>query len=263
MNDGEEILHGGNVSGRVVRIGETVRKPATQATPGVDMFLQHLEASGFRGAPRSFGRDEQGRQILEYIPGVPCRVDMPFALADLVRVGALIREFHEVSAHFRREAGAHWNRVMAPDGDELICHNDLAPWNLIRDGERWVFIDWDGAGPGTRLWDLAYAAGTFLPIEASGSPDSDVPRLRAIVEGYGLDRAQRQDLPRLMLRRTRAMHRLLVDGACSGQQPWARLHAEGHAVYWFGAAQYIERSLSCFEEALLSSAKDCGTSLGK
>jgi thiamine kinase-like enzyme len=37
--------------------------------------------------------------------------------------------------------------VIAPDREDLICHHDLAPWNLVRDGDRWVFIDWDGACP--------------------------------------------------------------------------------------------------------------------
>jgi hypothetical protein len=31
-----------------------------------------------------------------------------------------------------------------------------------------VFIDWDGAAPGSRLWDLAYAITGFVPLHSHG-----------------------------------------------------------------------------------------------
>jgi hypothetical protein len=63
--DSEEILTGGNVAGQVVRVGSTVRKPATAQTSGVEAVLAHLAETGFEGAPRTLGRDGQGRHILE------------------------------------------------------------------------------------------------------------------------------------------------------------------------------------------------------
>jgi len=63
----EEILTGGNVSGEVVRVGSTVRKQATLATPAVAALLAYLNAAGFAAAPRTLGRDERGRHVLEYI----------------------------------------------------------------------------------------------------------------------------------------------------------------------------------------------------
>jgi hypothetical protein len=38
----EQVLMGGNVAGRVVRAGPTVRKPVTRATPAVEALLRHL-----------------------------------------------------------------------------------------------------------------------------------------------------------------------------------------------------------------------------
>ena len=146
MNDpAEEVLYGGNVASAVVRIGATVRKPVTPATPAVEALLEHLAAEGFQAAPRTLGRDELGRQVLEYIPGVLADTVPPLSEEDLGHLGQLVRRLHDTLQTFVPPANAEWNVAIPPDREELICHNDLAPWNLVRDGDRWVFIDWDGA----------------------------------------------------------------------------------------------------------------------
>src|SRR5665811_976842 len=64
----EHVLEGGNVAEAVVRVGATVRKPASDATAAVEALLDHFAEVGFSGAPRSLGRDELGRHVLEYVP---------------------------------------------------------------------------------------------------------------------------------------------------------------------------------------------------
>jgi Ser/Thr protein kinase RdoA (MazF antagonist) len=251
MSDLEERLYGGNVADSVVRVGKTVRKPATSATRSVEALLEHLFEVGFRGAPRSLGRDEKDRHVLEYVPGV---TQEPFLYTseELGRVGRLIREFHAVAKSFVPPVDAQWKVVIRPDAEELICHHDLAPWNLVCGGERWVFIDWDGSGPGSILWDVAYAAQTFVPLIHGGEPAMDAPRLRCFADGYGLDRSQRERLPQLMVARTRAMFELGARAAITGEQPWARLHAEGNGSrHWRQAAEYVERHREIWKDALL------------
>ena len=69
----EYPLRGGSVS-TVVRVGDTVRRP-----PGrrfVRELLGFFERSGWGGAPRFLGVDEQGREILTFVDGyVPCLRD--------------------------------------------------------------------------------------------------------------------------------------------------------------------------------------------
>jgi hypothetical protein len=55
MADGETPLSGGNMSSGVVRVGDTVRRPAGPWTPAVHALLAHLHEAGFRCAPRPLG----------------------------------------------------------------------------------------------------------------------------------------------------------------------------------------------------------------
>jgi len=240
------------VAASVRRVGNTVRKPAGFWTPAVDALLGHLAAAGFAGAPRALGRDELNRQVLEYIPGQLAHDLPPLDASGLQRIGRLIRQLHDACADFVAPPGARWQVVIRPDREDLICHHDLAPWNLIIGPDRWVFIDWDGAGPGSRLWDLAWAVAGFVPMTGGGDPETDGPRLRALADGYGLTAVQRRELPPLIGAHARGMFDLLRDSAQTGEQPWARLFAAGHANHWGPAADYADRNTPAWEHWLTS-----------
>jgi len=250
----EEVLTGGNVSGQVVRIGDTVRRQAGDWTPAVHALLDHLHAVGFRGAPRALGLDEQGREVLEYLPGAmawPGWLDKLDDPAPLTAAGRLIREYHDAVAGFRPPPDARWQRIWPDHGDEIIAHHDLAPWNLVL-GERPAFIDWDGAAPGTRLWDLAYAAHGFVPLATWVDPSVQrARRLRSFVDAYGLDEADRREFADMLAVPVRAMYDLLAHGHETGTQPWARLWDEGHGDTWRGDAEYLEARRETWLEALL------------
>jgi len=240
------------VAASVRRVGNTVRKPAGFWTPAVDALLAHLTAAGFAGAPRALGRDDQNRQVLEYIPGQLAHDLPPLDASGLHRVGQLIRDLHDACSDFAPPPGARWQVVIRPDREDLICHHDLAPWNLVIGPDRWVFIDWDGAGPGSRLWDLAWAAAGFVPVAGGGDPETDGPRLRALADGYGLSTAQRHELPPLIGAHARGMFDLLRNSARTGEQPWARLFAAGHAGHWGPAADYADRHVPAWRRWLTS-----------
>jgi hypothetical protein len=248
--DEEHVLAGGNVADAVVRVGQTVRKPRTAATPAVTALLHHLTSVGFEASPRHLGLDDIGRQVLEFVPGVNAYSQPPLTVPELTRLGGMIRRLHDATQTLTPSPAARWDVAIPADRDELVCHHDLAPWNLIRDGHRWVFIDWDGAGPGSRLWDLGYAAHGFIPLQPGGDPDHDGPRLRALADGYGLDQTQRRDLPALTAAHTRGMYDLLRNGHRTGTQPWARLWAQGHGAHWGPAADYIHNNLHRWTTAL-------------
>ncbi|MBU2664584.1 aminoglycoside phosphotransferase family protein [Actinoplanes bogorensis] len=197
----EETLAGGNTVG-AVRIGEVVHKRASPWTPTVHAVLRHLEEAGFDGAPRALGFDEQGREMLTYLPGETAGGRFPWpawAFTDpmLVQVGQWLRRVHDVTAGFVPPPGERWFAAGSPAmGPGLIVgHQDAAPYNAaVVDGERLAgFFDWDTAGPSTREFDLAFAALWWVPLvtpevaEGLGfhDPDDRSRRLHLLLDAYG------------------------------------------------------------------------------
>ncbi|GIT79020.1 trifolitoxin immunity domain-containing protein [Leifsonia sp. LS1] len=246
--DEEEPLAGGNASGPVVRVGGTVRKPWTAASAHVAEFVSHLRAAGV-DAPVPLGRDEQGRQITEFVPGRRALDAPPLTLGELGRVGALVRAIHDASADFAPGRDAVWETLLPPPDASVICHNDLAPWNLLI-GERWVFIDWDGAGPSSALWDLAYAAQSFTLNDVTAPPHEAARGLAAFVDGYGASARMRELLPRAMHERAAAMHELLRSAHETGREPWGTMYASGHGAHWEAVTRYVAAHQSVWRAAI-------------
>jgi Ser/Thr protein kinase RdoA (MazF antagonist) len=249
MTEHEKELTGGNASGRVVRVGTTVRKPWTRSSAVAQAYVAELRTRGI-DAPQPMGRDERGRQVLEYVDGPLAQDRVPLADDELRRVGALVRDIHDASEGLPLPDPARASTLLPAENPDLLCHNDLAPWNLVT-GERWVFIDWDGAGPSTRLWDLAYAAQAFGLLVGGEPVDDAARRLRAFVDGYGADAGLREALPTAMVRRTAAMYELLRSSAEAGAEPWATMYRTGHGEHWRAAADYVAAHQAEWARALV------------
>jgi hypothetical protein len=254
---GTEIpLRGGNMSSGVVRVGDTVRRPAGPWTAAVHALLDHLHAVGFRGAPRPLGLDERGREVLTFIPGVvawPDNVRLLDRDDDLRRAVRLIREFHDAVEGFHPPPEAVWQHLIPAEGTGIIAHHDLAPWNLVIGANQWALIDWDTAAPGSRLWDLAYALHGFVPLSANPRyrRGDAVRRMRLAATEYGLTQAERELLVPMLARRTRAMHDFLARQAADGTEPWARLWRHGHGAAWRADTDYIAQREDAWRRALL------------
>lgn len=194
MSEHEELLRGWN---GIVRIGNTIRRPARPSSQTIQALLCHLKAQGFTGAPEALGFDEQGREILSYVPGstehYPWRAFV-YSEGNLYRVARLLREYHEATLGFRAPGVATWLAEI-PGVAEVICHGDIGPYNTIyAEKEAVAFVDFETAAPGPRLWDLAFAAYRFAPlcelsniVEVSDAYlDSVAQRIRRFCDYYGL-----------------------------------------------------------------------------
>lgn len=242
----EQGLSGGNSAGPVFRAGNTVRKAWTPASPHVHVYVTALREAGV-DAPAPLGRDEQGRQVWEFVPGALAETGL--TRPELHRVGAMVRAIHDASAGFEVPPGATWDSAIPAPGAELVCHNDLAPWNLVT-GERWVFIDWDAAAPSTRLWDLSYAAQTFTLNDPRRSPADAAADLAAFVDGYDADAELRAALPAAMAARAEAMHELLRSSHAEGREPWGSMFSSGHGDHWVAASRYARAHQPTWARAL-------------
>ncbi|MEL7977902.1 phosphotransferase [Isoptericola sp. F-RaC21] len=244
----ETPLDGGNASEAVVRIGQTVRKPWLAPSEAVQAYTSALVDAGL-DLPRPLGRDEQERQIIEYVPGALAMDAPALSLSELAYVGRMVREIHDASASIPLDPTVAWDPLIPAPAPELLCHNDLAPWNLII-GERWVFIDWDGTAPSTRLWDLAYAAQAFTLNDTTAEPSAAAVRLAAFVDGYDAGRQLRTELARTMWQRTWAMYQMLETAHASGREPWGSMFVSGHGQHWGDVTAYVRQHESVWGSAV-------------
>ena len=210
----------GSHSKRVVRVGDTIRRPKKPSSEAVQALLRHLGDHGFDGCPRPLGFDEEGREVLSFVDGIGGSVPMrPETVTDqgLVEHARLIRHFHDASASFLTSGGT-WELLLADPAavSEVICHNDLSiPNTVYRDGRPHGLVDWEFAAPGRRLWDLAYAIWWIVPLHrpefmrSIGWPEVDQPRRLALfVDAYGLEEGRGQLLEVLRERQRRNQDQL-------------------------------------------------------
>jgi Phosphotransferase enzyme family len=253
----EEALSGGNTHEVVVRIGDAVHRPTGPWTQGVHALLEHLAEVGFDGAPRVRGIDELGREVLDYVEGVVVHPDHDRLLvsdAALAAVVASIRGFHDAVESFADPERFEWSdRGGDPRGPhEVVCHNDLAPWNLVHTPDcRWLFIDWDLAAPGRRSWDLAFALLSMVPL----MPESDltsrrtVERIALFRSAYGQDEFP-DDVLGVAAERCAREADLIDRLGAAGEPPYDRLLREGHAEIWHAAEAHIVSQTPDWQAAL-------------
>jgi aminoglycoside phosphotransferase (APT) family kinase protein len=234
----------------------------TTSSNSVHLLLRHLRAAGLE-VPEVLGHDEDGREVLSWIDGFSGQ-DASGALRVavqtdqvLVETAELIRRAHDATASFDTRA-LSWDPLLQdPSGaDEIVCHNDLSFWNVIfREGRPKALIDWEFAAPGSRLWDLAYAAWWLVPLhrpEAAafqGWRTLDQPRrLRMFVDAYGLDESRAELLDVVherQLATQRQLRRWVADGTISP------LNEEDSAKE-LGRTDYVDDHRHYLETALLA-----------
>jgi aminoglycoside phosphotransferase len=179
-------------SGGVWRIGARdgttrVHRPTGPWTPAVHELLEYLGEHGLDGVPRVRGFDDEGREVLDYLPGDTLDPETEQVSDDaLGDAAAWLRRFHDTVRGFR-PGPLEWRQGVQDLGeDEVICHNDPGLYNwVVADGGFAGMIDWDRAGPGKPVDDLAFMCWTGVPL-LRGIPIADAARRLALAaEAYG------------------------------------------------------------------------------
>ena len=262
--DERRTADGQPITGRVselVRLGDTVRRPATASTESSRQLLVHLERSGFDGAPRVVRSEPDGAIVLTWIDGwVP--TDTEGWMLDqgaVASVGQLLRSYHECVAGFAPGAGFEEGPQEVAEG-AIVCHGDIAPRNTVfRDGRAVAFIDWDGIWVTTPLWDLGHAVWEFGPV-----CDDDDPRLHqwpqppdrsariaALVSGYRLHPSHAHRLADMVVEVIAGCRRSVARKAAAGMPAFVRMQREGILEALDNQRRAAERSQSLIEDAAL------------
>lgn len=250
-DDHEIPLTGGNMS-TVVRRGGAVHRSAGPWTPTIHRLLDHLAASGITWLPQPIGVDDRGREVLTYLSGtVPAYPMPPWVWAEEVLVDAAVRlaQVHQASASFDL-TGAVW-QLAAREPVEVICLNDVAPYNMVFDESHRLsgLIDLDTASPGPRIWDLAYLACRLVPLsvgEDAGTAVVGTParrhRLQLLCQSYGKSGDQVELRPRDVL--TTAVYRLEDLAAFTeGRAAAGAHHVAGHVQLYRADAAWVGEHL--------------------
>jgi len=260
MEEPEIPLGGGNSNNAVVRIGNTVRRETSVVSPTVHRLLETLATGGFSKAPEFLGIDDKNREILSYIHG-KCAIEPGYwcDIRYLVSAGELLRAFHNVSATFARTDDDSW-AYEYPDKTkhEVICHNDFAPYNLIADAKEFVaVIDFDTAGPGPRIRDVAYAAYWLVPLSqcnedmraaAVADTMNGSERLKQFctICGVPADTALLDMLGEIL--QHMSSEQIMID--MIGHKAAARLKADGHLAHWMQEAEAFKEYRATIEKNL-------------
>ncbi|MFE9958761.1 phosphotransferase family protein [Micromonospora sp. NPDC005299] len=245
-----ETLPGGFVA-EVVRIGDTVRRTPPADAAFAAALLRHLAATAPGIAPAYLGTDERGRQVLSHIEGlVPWRDREDrafFADAALTRLAGLIRAVHDACAGTDLAAGA-----------ETVCHRDLSPKNTVYRVEPAgpvpvALLDWDLAGPGRRVEDVAFAGWHWATLGGDADPTELGRCCRLLCDAY--DRPTGGLLPRgelvgVMLDQVEGTWRGIDTGADRDEPGMRRLRAAGAVETVRGWHDWLRRHRRTVEVAL-------------
>jgi hypothetical protein len=259
----EVPLLGGTANrGRVHRVGDTVRRPLRPTSGATHALLRHLEEVGFDGAPRVLGVDDAGREVLSYVPGQAVTAPAPaWGLTDdaLRSVGRLLRRFHDATAAFD-PAPYRWSHAApAPFDGHGIAHNDPNLDNVVfRDGRAVALIDFDLAGPGSPVWDVAAAARLWAPLR----DPADVPharsldRLRLFLDAYGLPSDQRGRVIDALVEAHEWCYRIVRGALRIGHEPFERMWRDGGEAKAARTRAWLVAHDDEMRNAVIDSAED-------
>lgn len=244
-----EQLTGGNFS-QVTRIGNTVRRDTGPWTNNVHRLLSHLRSKGIMEVPAPLGFDQQGREILFFIPGIVGHQPTPQFRSDeiLITAAKLLRKIHDATEDLAGQITTHGWQSPTREPIEVICHGDFAPYNCVFENGKLIgVIDFDNAHPGDRNWDVSYAAYRFVPLTDPSNPENygdifeQCRRLQVFCEAYGVQDGSQ--LVESIIQRVASMADYLIRGAEKGDIRLQTNIADGHLAVYQTDLKYLQSHL--------------------
>lgn len=243
VREDEVLLSGGDVTGRVVRVGDTVRRPMGPHSELVHEVLKHLEEADVECAPWFLGVDDQGREILTFVEGDVAGRPWPSWVADPdrgVSVARLLRRLDDALIELGLPddtAVKSWpSGAPEPVGPvaSFLGHRDVTPENVVfRDDQAVAIIDFDLLRPSSRVDEvvnlLLWWAGWMAPEDRAPVFDGVDPgeRGRLLVHAYGLSEEDREWVVRAAISAAQQSWHMMKQRAEELGGGWARMWDEG------------------------------------
>ena len=244
----DEVFADGNMT-QVVRRGDEVRRTRSPWWRASAEVLNHLEDVGFEHGPRLLGSDGETER-LSFVRGESAPASLEGFQNDdvLISIGRMVRNYHDAMSTFVDPGNIEWPvMVGVPRSDGTICHNDVAPWNVIfREQALVALIDWDLVAPGTRAWDLAYAAWRFAPLypdERFGSPIERLRRISLLLDAYELPASERSGFLSLIRARMYTAYETVEVWGKRGVPGFEKLYRERMHVDALECIRWLETHL--------------------
>ena len=246
-----ETLTGGN-SNHVLRQGQTVLRQTGAWSPFVHQLLRYLTAAGFNQSPVLLESSDSQERLTFFEGEVGNYPLKPYMQSDaiLMEVAQLLRRFHDLTQQFVIPPDSEFFLPVDPTaGYEVICHNDFAPYNCVFTDNHIVgIIDFDTAGPGARVWDIAYAVYRFVPLtndahtlDCGWQPIPDRPhRLKLFCDMYGLNAESREALIGTVIQRLEAVVNYMTRTASNLE----------HIPLYSADLEYLRENQGLFTEAV-------------
>ena len=255
-----EYLDGGRKN-KIIRNRDVVHRPAGTWTPTIHRLLKHIRSKGFFGGPKPIGIDDQGNEMISYIPGEVSNYplsDGASSMDALVSAAELLRSYHDVTTSFvRLLTGKETWYLSVREPVEVICHGDYAPYNVVLDGNRAVaIIDFDTAHPGPRTWDIAYALYRWGPLHSPDNPDGfgreqqKIHRCRQFCDSYGLSIPMRDGLITTVIQRLDYLVSFMHSEADAGNEAFKANLSDGHHLGYLADIDYLKSNIFAIQAGL-------------
>lgn len=256
-----EYLEGGRQN-QIARVGETIIRPAGIWSPTVHRVLNHVRKQGFLKVPEPQGFDNEGNEIVSFIPGDVSNYPLSKAAKSndaLISAAKLLRAFHDATTTFIHELVGDEIWMLPPRQPiEVICHGDYAPYNVVLHGtESVAIIDFDTIHPASRNWDIAYALYRWASLKHPNNPDNfcteaeKMDRAQQFCDAYGLSKENRVGLIQLTIERLQKLVGFMQAEADKGNETFKANLIDGHHHLYVKDIEYLKHRGDVYQKGIL------------
>lgn len=249
-NNDIDFLDGGRENA-IKRAGKKVYRPAQKWTPIVHNFLKALRENGFNSAPIPFEITDAGEEVVSYIDGDVYNDELPVSMQGidtLLSIAKMMRSFHNASIPFLSELKGDEPWMLTPRTPvEVMCHGDIAPYNVVMAGKRALgIIDFDTIHPGPRIWDIAYTVYRWVPLMSPENPESygnkaqQLKRLELFLTEYSALNESLSTVLETVISRLAYNVEFMEEKARDGDEGFQQCLDEGHHLGYLRDIEYVQ-----------------------